>query len=158
MKKILLLFIMSIFSIAFADDINILQSDYEKNLNSSIENSDNWGPYMQYVEHKIKSNWSSPTEKVSKQIVTKITIAKNGELLDAIIIKSSDNKSVDDSAINAIKKSAPFKPLPKKYKGDSVPIEFTFDYNVYTQAYSNNPSYTQNTCKTKLCKFIYEHQ
>jgi len=154
MKKILLLFIISVLSVAFAENTNILKSDYEKDADLIIENSDNWEPYMQYVEHKIKSSWTSPVEKVSKQIVTKITIAKNGELLDIKIIKSSDNKHVDESAISAIRKSAPFKPLPKKYKGDSIPIEFTFDYKTMndTTVYnsSDNQLYSSENKKLSL--------
>ena len=32
--------------------------------------------------------------------------------------------------MSAIELTAPFRPLPPEFKGQSVPIEFTFDYNV----------------------------
>jgi len=37
---------------------------------------------------------------------------------------------MDAAAIEAVKASSPFEPLPKEYKGESIPIEFTFDYNI----------------------------
>lgn len=44
-------------------------------------------------------------------------------------IKSSGNEKVDSAARKAIENSAPFEPLPKEYKDNSVAIDFTFDYN-----------------------------
>ncbi len=38
---------------------------------------------------------------------------------------------MDASVLEALNKSAPFSPLPKKYKGNSVDVQFTFDYNVH---------------------------
>ncbi len=38
---------------------------------------------------------------------------------------------MDASALEALNKSAPFPPLPKKFKGDNIDVQFTFDYNVH---------------------------
>ena len=39
---------------------------------------------------------------------------------------------MDASVLEALNKSAPFSPLPKKnIKGNSVDVQFTFDYNVH---------------------------
>ena len=90
----------------------------------------NFAAYMQDVEKKIKQNWNPPKENSSKYVTVKFIIGKNGELIDVTITKSSDVKSVDEAALEAVRASAPFKSLPKNYKGESIPIEFTFDYNV----------------------------
>ena len=37
---------------------------------------------------------------------------------------------MDEAALKALELTAPFEPLPKEFKGKSVDIQFTFDYNV----------------------------
>ena len=39
-------------------------------------------------------------------------------------------KKYYNAALNAVKLTAPFRPLPPEFKGNSVDIQFTFDYNV----------------------------
>lgn len=90
----------------------------------------NWAPYMKSLEANIKKNWNPPKAKESKRVVTIFKISKDGELLSLKIKESSGDKEADDAAIRAIKESAPFKPLIKGFTGQSVDIEFTFDYNV----------------------------
>ena len=86
--------------------------------------------YMNNLQNKIKSNWSPPKSKVSKDVILKFKIARDGSLVKTKIIKSSDDTATDMAAIEALKKSAPFEPLPKQCKDNSVDVEFTFDYNV----------------------------
>ena len=43
---------------------------------------------MQEVSERIRRNWHPPKYKKSASVVVKLTIAKNGQLLDYKIIKS----------------------------------------------------------------------
>ena len=90
----------------------------------------NWGPYMKDLEQRIKRNWSPPKGDSSKRVVITFTIARDGRLLTHKITKSSGIPLADKAAMDAIEQTAPFRPLPPEFKGASVPIEFTFDYNV----------------------------
>ena len=90
----------------------------------------NWGPYMRDLEQRIKRNWFPPKGDSSKRVVITFTIAKDGRLLSKKIVKSSGVPLADQAALKAIESTAPFRPLPPEFKGTSVPIEFTFDYNV----------------------------
>jgi len=90
----------------------------------------NWGPYMRDLEQRIKRNWSPPKGDSSKRVVITFTIARDGRLLNHRITKSSGVPLADRAAMSAIEATAPFRPLPPEFKGQSVPIEFTFDYNV----------------------------
>jgi len=92
--------------------------------------STNIASYMQDVGKKIKQNWNPPKENSSKHVTVKFTVGKNGELKSLTITKSSGVKSVDEAALEAVKASTPFEPLPKNYKGESISTDFTFDYNV----------------------------
>ena len=90
----------------------------------------NWGPYMRDLEQRIKRNWSPPKGDSSKRVVITFTIARDGRLLNRKVTKSSGVALADQAALHAIELTAPFRPLPPEFKGQSVPIEFTFDYNV----------------------------
>jgi outer membrane biosynthesis protein TonB len=46
------------------------------------------------------------------------------------VLHSSGSQDNDNSAINAVRSAAPFKPLPYEYNGSYVDIQFSFDYNV----------------------------
>ena len=58
-------------------------------------------------------------------------IAKDGRLLSCRVNKSSGLPSADQAALKAVELTAPFRPLPADFKGASIDIQFTFDYNVF---------------------------
>ncbi len=97
--------------------------------------SPNWGPYMRDLERRIKQNWNPPKGDASKRVVVMFKIGRDGRLLSINIKKSSGSVSNDDAAKAAIELTAPFKPLPPEFKGNSIDIEFTFDYNVLGASY-----------------------
>lgn len=90
-----------------------------------------FGPYMKELQKTIKHNWNPPKGKESKRIVVLFKVAKDGRLLALKIYKSSGNIVADKAALEAVEVTAPFRPLPEKFKGKSVDIQFTFDYNVF---------------------------
>ncbi len=90
-----------------------------------------FGPYMSKMQKEIKANWNPPKIKTTKHVVLLYKINKDGTVPKSEILKSSGSKKMDASALEALNKSAPFSPLPKKYKGTSVDVQFTFDYNVH---------------------------
>ena len=90
----------------------------------------NWGPYMRDLEQRIKRNWTPPKGDSSKRVIITFTIGRDGRLLSHRVTKSSGVPLADRAAMSAIELTAPFRPLPPEFKGQSVPIEFTFDYNV----------------------------
>lgn len=89
--------------------------------------------YMRDIEKNIKLNWKPPKNNVSKRTVLTFRLGKNGELLAINVSKSSGSEETDNAAIAAVKMSAPFEPLPVEFKGNSVDIDFTFDYKVLGQ-------------------------
>lgn len=90
-----------------------------------------FGPYMKELQRRIKMNWDPPKGNESKRVVLLFSIARDGRLLNVKIHRSSGLQSADNAAINAVKLTAPFRPLPPEYKQQSVDIQFTFDYNVF---------------------------
>jgi len=90
-----------------------------------------FGPYMRDLQRRIKMNWNPPKGNESKRVVLMFKIAKDGRLLSCSVFKSSGLQSADQAALDAVKLTAPFKPLPAEYKNSSIDIQFTFDYNVF---------------------------
>lgn len=90
-----------------------------------------FGPYMRELQRKIKLNWHPPKGNESRKVVLLFKIAKSGQLLSCRVYRSSGLPSADQAALNAVKLTAPFRPLPADYKGSNIDIQFTFDYNVF---------------------------
>ena len=86
---------------------------------------------MRDLQRKIKMHWDPPKGNESKRVVLLFKIAKDGRLLSCRVYKSSGLQNADNAALNAVKLTAPFKPLPADYRGSSIDIQFTFDYNVF---------------------------
>ena len=90
-----------------------------------------FGPYMRELQKRIKMNWDPPKGNESKRVVLLFKIAKDGRLLSCRVNKSSGLPSADQAALKAVELTAPFRPLPADFKGQSIDIQFTFDYNVF---------------------------
>ena len=76
-------------------------------------------------------NWDPPKGNDSKRVVLLFKIARDGRLLSVRVFKSSGIPNSDKAALSAVELTAPFKPLPPDFKGASIDIQFTFDYNVF---------------------------
>ena len=108
------------------------QNDIPKNTQpQTISRNQNidWKGYMSNVERRIKLNWTPPKGSEGKIVKTVFKISKDGELLEYKVTQSSGFESVDKSAIDAIRLTAPFQPLPENYTGESISVEFDFDYH-----------------------------
>lgn len=90
-----------------------------------------FGPYMKELQRRIKMNWDPPKGNESKRVILLFSIARDGRLLNVKVHRSSGLPAADKAAIDAVKLTAPFRPLPPEFKGNSVDIQFTFDYNVF---------------------------
>lgn len=90
-----------------------------------------FGPYMRELQRRIKMNWDPPKGNESKRVVLLFKIAKDGRLLACRVFKSSGLPNADKAALNAVELTAPFRPLPAGFRGKSIDIQFTFDYNVF---------------------------
>ena len=90
-----------------------------------------FGPYMRELQRRIKLNWDPPKGNESKTVILLFKIAKDGRLLSCRVHRSSGLPSADQAALKAVELTAPFRPLPADFKGQSIDIQFTFDYRVF---------------------------
>ena len=135
---------------AFASNIFCKTSNYEGVTGFATAPNVDFGPYMKRMQDKIKSYWAPPAMDLNAQIVVKYRILKNGSLDSYGISASSGSQELDNAAIEALKKAAPFEPLPEGFNKESILVQFTFDYqkpnNVATQQASpENNQIAQNS-------------
>ncbi len=90
-----------------------------------------FGPYMRELQRRIKLNWDPPKGNESKTVVLLFKIARDGRLLSCRVHRGSGLPSADQAALKAVELTAPFRPLPADFKGQSIDIQFTFDYRVF---------------------------
>ena len=85
--------------------------------------------YSRLIWTKIKKNWALPSSLMPRENITTVIdvrIAQSGALEYAGFEKRSGNNYFDESAMRAVKKSAPFPPLTGLVNGRSIEIGIRF--------------------------------
>ena len=95
-----------------------------------------FGPYLRDVIPKIRTTWYRfvPEEATapilrSGTCVIEFRIEKNGEPKAIKVAQSSGSVAMDRAAYDAVRESGQFAPLPREYSGDSLKLQFRFEYN-----------------------------
>jgi TonB family protein len=90
-----------------------------------------FGPYMASMQRRIKRAWFPHSSDVSKHTAVLFKINREGVLSGLRVKRSSGLASEDAAALAAVENAAPFQHLPAGAP-ESVDIEFSFDYNVFS--------------------------
>ncbi len=92
--------------------------------------------YVTAVKQRISSNWLQSKIDANLQwaqrVIVSFDILRNGTVTNIQITQSSNNYSVDASAMRAVRQASPMMPLPAAYGGSRVGVEFYFDYQKQT--------------------------
>ncbi len=89
-------------------------------------------PWADKVLEKIEKNWIiDPARPQGKKgtIGVSVTITKSGDISSVKVIKSSGEKELDFSAVNAVKRSVPLPGLPILYPAKSIVFIVEFEYD-----------------------------
>jgi TonB family protein len=92
-----------------------------------------FGPYMNGVLNRVRSNWLIPDRAMfgaKGRVIIDFTITKNGDVVDCHIISESGERSLDGAAKSAIDTSNPFQRLPAGFSGNELQLRFGFYYNI----------------------------
>lgn len=88
--------------------------------------------YVDGVRNRISSNWLQSTVDPSvpwaPRAMFTFQILRDGTVTNVQMTQSSGIRSVDNSALRAILSSSPVSALPSGYSGNSVSVEFYFDF------------------------------
>jgi len=88
--------------------------------------------YVQIVNRKVSENWLKyevdPSITNARRVYVTFDIVRDGHPLNVQLEQSSGVPSLDQSAVRALQRIDTFGPLPDKYSGSKVSVEFWFDY------------------------------
>jgi TonB family protein len=88
--------------------------------------------YVDAVRNRISTNWLQstvdPTVQWAPRAMYSFQILRDGTVANVQLTQSSGNRSVDNSAMRAILSSSPMSALPSNYSGNSVTVEFWFEF------------------------------
>ena len=86
--------------------------------------------YQKKTYQKVASSWTRPAKspKPGGKAVVIAVIQKDGSTPQPVLHHKSGSDDWDNAALDAVKKAAPFDPLPKGYSRSSVEVHFHFEY------------------------------
>ena len=89
--------------------------------------------YFNKIKQSIESEWEYPELALRYGLQGKLslefTIAKDGQLTQLRMLRSSGSQLLDEEAIRAIKAAAPFPPIPPWIKSNPLPISASMEYH-----------------------------
>ncbi len=84
--------------------------------------------YQKKVYARVAGKWRQPgakgTPALGKKTVVQAVIGRDGALVSAAVTMPSGSKAWDEAALAAVKKAAPFPPLPKDYALSTLDAHF----------------------------------
>jgi protein TonB len=90
---------------------------------AGLDNPDfRFGYYIDQLLQAIDSKWNRPTLGSDVRAVISFRIERNGDLTDLEVAESSGYGSFDLAALRGVQNAAPFPPLPRAYRHDSLGV------------------------------------
>ncbi len=87
--------------------------------------------YRGTVRKALERSKVNPRSRLSGTVLVKFTVGPTGQLLSRTVEKSSGSKLLDDAAMDAVERAAPFPPMPKELAGE--PMEMKVPYRFVTR-------------------------
>lgn len=94
-----------------------------------------FAPYMLEMKRKVERNVFPPPAftrmgLISGETVLRFKVMPNGEVKDLVVLQSTGHESLKETSVNAIKNSAPFRPLPADFPENYLEVTAAFTYYV----------------------------
>lgn len=102
------------------------EPDYNK-YRATVRLQDFFSDYMSDVRTNIQKSWNPPDFMEKGHVTLMFKVDRRGEIMETNIIESSGNSVYDESALDAIKKAAPFGKFPLNAPKDFITVKYSFD-------------------------------
>lgn len=92
-----------------------------------------WGPYAAEMIRKIKRNWEIPKLAhygMKGRLVIRFFLLSDGRVEGVRLLVSSGIPPYDNAALQAVRNSNPFRPLPPDFPNPREGVTITFLYNI----------------------------
>ncbi|WP_291316678.1 TonB family protein [Desulfuromonas sp.] len=94
--------------------------------------------FFRRLRTNIYNVWNYPRRASERQeegtCLLKITVRRDGSLSEVIVMESSGYRDLDEEAVEAVRKGAPFGRLPRAYSKETLSIFAFFQYNLMRRA------------------------
>jgi periplasmic protein TonB len=87
--------------------------------------------YRGSVRKALERSKVYPRSRAAGTVLVKFTVDPSGHLLSRAVEKSSGSKLLDEAAMDAVERAAPFPPMPKEIAGE--PMEMKVPYHFSTR-------------------------
>jgi TonB family protein len=88
--------------------------------------------YMLQVIRKLSRVRYRPTSRVASDsgvVVTRVTVARDGRLLDVALTRSSGSPDLDRGLLESVRRASPFAPLPADVDGQQLSFLLPIQYS-----------------------------
>lgn len=94
-----------------------------------------FGPYLSRIVFIVRRNWYSLIPESARlgekgRVSLVFEILKDGSVPQLRLVGSSGSDALDRAAMNGIRASIPFPPLPDEFTGNHLVLQFIFLYNL----------------------------
>jgi len=94
-----------------------------------------FGPYLARIVLIVKRNWYSMIPESARlgekgRVAVVFEILKDGSVPQLRLVASSGAEPLDRAAVNGVRASIPFPPLPDEFTGNHLVLQFIFLYNL----------------------------
>lgn len=89
--------------------------------------------YVRVIQQKVQENWLKyevdPSISDAHRVYVDFEVTRDGHPTNIQLGQSSGVPSLDQSAVNALRRIDTFGPLPSDYSGNKISVEWFFDYS-----------------------------
>lgn len=120
-----------------------IESDWRSKYRKDIDRGDTvWmdsqqdllSSFMRRFRANIYNVWNYPANAIGQQqqgtCLLRITVDRQGNILDVELLESSGYKSLDEEAMSAVRQGATYGPLPRSYTNEDLKIMAFFQYRL----------------------------
>lgn len=84
-------------------------------------------PYVNELRRNVKMNWKVPSGVPSKRVELFLRIAKDGKIMILNVKTTSESAPLDESTLEAVRRTTPLRPIPSKYPKAYLDVVFAFN-------------------------------
>ena len=97
---------------------------------SECSSQGDFSDYMANLREKIHRTWTPPETLEEGHAIVIFKLDREGNIISKEITQGSGSDVYDESAIEALKKSAPFGAFPENSKRETLTIKYSFDSTI----------------------------
>lgn len=136
------------------DTLAQIESDWRQKYREDVERGDTvWMDtqqdllisFMRRFRDNIYGVWNYPASSIRREqqgtCLVRVTINRQGNVTDVVLLESSGYRDLDEEAMRAVQEGATYGPLPRAYPHDDLKIMAFFQYHLsgITRSYRRRP-------------------